>query len=104
MKGVTNILTGAAVSSVLCADESAVAFVLNNYTLPARWTVLAQGAKFIIVGDDQGGEFVTPEYQAVLTYATGQAFTLPSAANQSAQCLNGGVIERGYIFSVGRIL
>lgn len=58
--------------------------IINTYTLPARWTVIPRGAQLIIVGDD-GGSLFTPEYQAILNYATTQGYTLPSATNQNAQ-------------------
>jgi len=80
-----HISVNAVVNGVEVNSESELAEVLNNYTLPTRYGVLSRGAKFIVVGEDAGSEIVTPEYQAILNYATSQGYTLPSAGNQSQQ-------------------
>lgn len=80
-------LITAVVNGVIADSPAEMEEIINTYTLPLRWTVLTRGTKLVLVGDDQGGggEIVLPEYQAVLDYATGQGFTLPSAQNQSEQ-------------------
>lgn len=73
------------INGVICYSPQELQDVINTYTLPARWTVLSRGMKLLIFGDDKSQSIVTPEYQAVLDYATGQGFTLPTADNQAAQ-------------------
>ena len=84
MRGITHQASQAVVNAVIAKSEAGLQYILNNYTLPARWTVISSGGFFKVIGDDGdgGGGFITPEYQAILNYATGQGYTLPSQAIQ----------------------
>lgn len=75
----------AVVNGVICDSEDELADVINTYSLPIRWGVVTQGSKYLLAATDAGGQIVTPEYQAILDYATGQGWTLPSAENQAEQ-------------------